>query len=308
MRNHRQAVQTLLLQEGERILLKVTSTLVDQGLYSVVANLGSLVVRIVFLPLEEVSYAFFARSFASTAKSDEGVERESQVLRCGEVLLALMRLLCLIGGLVMSLGPPLSFFVVDTLYGSRLSSTEAPIILRAYCLYITLLAVNGVTEAFVRATITPAQQSSLNGWLVLISGAQVVSSITLLHRFGATGLVYANCVGIGLRLLYSLRYIGQFIRGNSALHLRQALPSVGLMLYLVAARLALTFAPVECSLPNSGGRVVSWLPSPACLMHGALGAALLLGALGFVYLFERAWVVQLQALWRGQLLQRDKKD
>lgn len=122
-----QAVQTLLLQEGEKILLKsrhrharrgvfslcdaaVTSTLVDQGLYAVVANLGSLVVRIVFLPLEDVAYAYFARLLAVPSSSG----------RARDVLRVLLRLLATMGAFVLALGPPLSFFVLDLLCVSRL--------------------------------------------------------------------------------------------------------------------------------------------------------------------------------------------
>lgn len=48
-------------------------------------------------------------------------------------------------------GPPYSYVLLRVVYGQRWSETDAPRALAVYCLYILLLAVNGILEAFVHA-------------------------------------------------------------------------------------------------------------------------------------------------------------
>ncbi len=51
----------------------------------------------------------------------------------------------------MSFGPACTYMLLRLLYGLRWSETEAPRALATYCVYILLLAVNGILEAFVHA-------------------------------------------------------------------------------------------------------------------------------------------------------------
>lgn len=50
-------------------------TFAQQGIYDVINNLGSLVARLVFLPIEESFYVFFAR----TLYRGEPVSRQREV-------------------------------------------------------------------------------------------------------------------------------------------------------------------------------------------------------------------------------------
>ncbi len=86
----------------------MTSTLVDQGLYAVVVNLGSLVVRIVFWPLEDVAYAYFGRLLAQPG--DVAAKSKARGVLC-----ALLRLLSTTAAFVLAFGPPLSFLAIDLL-------------------------------------------------------------------------------------------------------------------------------------------------------------------------------------------------
>lgn len=52
----------------------------------------------------------------------------------------------------MAFGPSYSYVLLRLVYGQRWSDTEAPTALSYYCTYITLLALNGCTEAYVNAT------------------------------------------------------------------------------------------------------------------------------------------------------------
>jgi oligosaccharide translocation protein RFT1 len=57
---HLQA-EKLVLAEGSKFVMAGLSSSYDQGVMGLVTNLGSLVVRTLFQPLEEVAFAAFSR-------------------------------------------------------------------------------------------------------------------------------------------------------------------------------------------------------------------------------------------------------
>ncbi|ONH99528.1 hypothetical protein PRUPE_6G034800 [Prunus persica] len=59
----------LILQEGQSLVLLWWGTYYNQAVCGLVDKLGSLVVRLVFLPFEESSYATFARSASGLLSS-----------------------------------------------------------------------------------------------------------------------------------------------------------------------------------------------------------------------------------------------
>ncbi|KAI8466551.1 MAG: Rft protein-domain-containing protein [Monoraphidium minutum] len=56
-----QSAEKLVLAEGSKIALVAVETGYNQGVYGLVSNLGSLVVRLVLQPFEEVAFAAFSR-------------------------------------------------------------------------------------------------------------------------------------------------------------------------------------------------------------------------------------------------------
>lgn len=55
---------SLFLSLGERYVMTVFGvlTFAQQGVYDIINNLGSLAARLIFLPIEESFYIFFART------------------------------------------------------------------------------------------------------------------------------------------------------------------------------------------------------------------------------------------------------
>lgn len=292
-----QMAEKLALTEGEKaVMVGLSFSLEQQGVYGLVQNLGSLLARLLFSPLEEAAATEFSLLFASVQQhttpdarvklkhdDDDGGDTQpllsarsvsasspSAAVSSRRVLAAysvaaqylglLLKLLLLLSLTLLSLGPPFSLSLISLLYGERWSRSDAARVLSAYCGYLGFMAVNGLTEAFVTAVTSPAQMAVYNLLLLLFS-VLYLSACALLLRFGALGLVVANCLNMSMRIAYSLRFTQRFFAAAPTLEeqTRRALPTRILRTALPQPAVWLTFlaAAAACQLSE---RVLG--PSP----------------------------------------------
>lgn len=93
-----QSFEKLLLQESEKIVLKFTNTFLNQGVFSVVSNLGSLVARFLFLPIEEISFMFFSKLLNQNVDEKTSKELKNEnILLCSNVLIVILKFMIIIG-------------------------------------------------------------------------------------------------------------------------------------------------------------------------------------------------------------------
>ncbi|XP_045048130.2 man(5)GlcNAc(2)-PP-dolichol translocation protein RFT1 isoform X3 [Desmodus rotundus] len=149
-----------ILTEGERYVMTFLNVLNfgDQGIYDVVNNLGSLVARLIFQPIEESFYLFFAKVLER--EKDATLQKQEDVAVAAAVLESLLKLALLAGLTITVFGFAYSQLALDIYGGAMLSSGSGPVLLRSYCLYVLLLAVNGVTECFTFAAMSKEQVDS----------------------------------------------------------------------------------------------------------------------------------------------------
>ena len=193
----KECTMRLLLTEGEKVILSGITTLSQQGVYDVVSHLGSVVCRILFKFIEDASLVAWSKLFSV------GAIKQAQ-----ELYKHLIRVLSLVGLVFCCFGTSYSYSLLYIVYGSRWTETDAPSMLSLYCVYIALMAINGISEAFYRSAATDENLQLL--WKVQgVFSATFVSSALLLERcfgLGAFGLITASASVMVLRIAFCLRF------------------------------------------------------------------------------------------------------
>eukprot|EP00455_Lapot_gusevi_P054814 TRINITY_DN8856_c0_g3_i1.p1 TRINITY_DN8856_c0_g3~~TRINITY_DN8856_c0_g3_i1.p1 ORF type:complete len:264 (+),score=77.55 TRINITY_DN8856_c0_g3_i1:54-794(+) len=237
------------------------------------------------------------------------------------ILATLLKTVSLIGLVLVAFGPSYSFVLLDILYGAAWSLTSAPRTLAWYCVYVLVMAVNGITESFVFAVIPASQLHSYNAWLLVFSCLYIVASI-LFISFGSVGLILANCVNFLARICYSIVFISRFFGQSTsstssssapssaasslAQHIvRVTLPSPALLLSLLASALLTQYSAYwfdigAASLTNSVMRVDRMMVLRQFGSHICVGVgALVITALVF-WQTEKDFVRNLNRILRGR--------
>ncbi|KAJ3256273.1 Oligosaccharide translocation protein rft1 [Boothiomyces macroporosus] len=197
-----QSIIKHVLTVGDKIVL-VWLGIKDEskGSYRLVSDLGSLVCRMLFLPLEEISRAYFSKS------------NEKQKKECQEFLETLLQFHYIFGSYFVFFATNYTQLLLKILY----SKSDAGDLLSLYCLYVPIMGINGITESFVQAagdTKLLAKQSLyfIYFWIAFIFTSYVTMNLL---DMGSFGLVISNMINMLLRIQFSMNFINQKLRVDS---------------------------------------------------------------------------------------------
>jgi len=275
-----QTASKLVLGEGEKIVMVSSSriSLNEQGFFALVQNLGSLVARLLFQPIEEGAASEFALqvrridalqsdpprklerpSLASSQYQDASAEtpKTAALHSLGNTLARLVQVVTLIALFMVSFAFAYSLPFFDIVYGSKWSNTEAPRALILYMFYVLAMALNGVTEAFVDSCVHPADINLLNVLLFLIAACAMAIRVILVTD--ADGLIYVAILEMALRTIRSLWYIGKYFRQQHQISFsrRQLFPSSSTLALLLLSwfTTSVSFHKFVAPLCSSGEKV-----------------------------------------------------
>ena len=107
----------------------------QQGIYDVINNLGSLVARFVFLPIEDSYYVLFCQILVRGKQHKNTKELET----AGRILFGVLKFVSLTGLIIMVFGFSYSYLALDIYGGKLLSSGEGMLFMKQLLLLMRFL-------------------------------------------------------------------------------------------------------------------------------------------------------------------------
>ncbi|CAD5113179.1 DgyrCDS2367 [Dimorphilus gyrociliatus] len=266
--------------QGERYVMTIFHVLnfQDQGKYDVINNLGSMVARFIFMPVEESSHLLFSQTL--TRGKDASSQPKKDLELASSFLENVLKFVTTLGLLACAFGQAYSFLALNLYGGELLSSDSGPCLLRTFCVYLLLLAVNGVTESFVFSVMKKNQIESYNRKMLLFSIIFVILSLILTKLLGGVGFVWANGANMLARIIHSFLYIREFYKSSNYSPLKGVYPTKAFVISLLCS-LGITCASERLFYPVSTLTV---------LIHVSIGGVCLAGVLLTLWLTDKAFI------------------
>ncbi|KAG4434076.1 hypothetical protein IFR05_010436 [Cadophora sp. M221] len=251
-----QSVLKHILTQGDTILIAALASPRSQGIYALANNYGGLVARLILQPIEEIS----RNTFGKVLSSVDGIPAHERVLEVRKTLFMLLRSYLLFSVCVVAVGPTVAPLLLKIVAGSRWTSSGAGHVLATYCYYIPLLAINGLTEAFVSSVASKSEIHKQTLWMFAFSAGFAGAAVVFLRvlQLAAEGLVWANALNMLFRIVWSTAFIQTYLkRYRSSLELSQLLPkplsiAAGAGTYAILAQLESNFTGGMMDIVKSG--------------------------------------------------------
>lgn len=199
-------------------------------MYALSANYGGLIARMLFRPIEDSSRNLFANLCSESA--NDGAKKQDKTDNPGlthanhhqaaTVLHDILRIYGIVSLIAFAIGPSAAPLLLHLVAGSRWSDTGAGDVLGTYCYYIPLLAINGVSEAFVSATASTGDLRRQSIWMGVCFVGFAGSAYLFLKvlGMGASGLVYANCINSAFRIAFNMSFVQGYFKKHSVVSIQ----------------------------------------------------------------------------------------
>jgi oligosaccharide translocation protein RFT1 len=248
-----QSIIKHILTEGDKLILTGVGDLSLQGPYGVVSRygnykysfhvnyaynnskLGSLIARMVFQPIEEIARGLFSKlfNFSDDQKDSELIKEEQNNLTVGKTILAtLFKMYSLVSLIIICFVPS----YIDCLYSllKRKVITLEPStwdMILAYCTYLPIMAINGITEALVQSLASKSKLSQYNQYLILFSVIHISSAYFMLkvYLMGNLSLIIGNIINMGLRIVWAIHFLLNFITHHQKILFKSSVSKLAIL-------------------------------------------------------------------------------
>lgn len=216
----------------------------DQGVYNAINNLSSLAARFIFAPIENNSYLVFAQFIDRNKPFNEQSKKDLQVV--DRVLKQLLKLMVLIGMIIVFFGYNYSELVLLIYGGKQFANEKAIGLMRWQCLYVAIIAINGVTETFTFASMSKDELNKFNYLIAVLSVVFLGSNFVFVNLIGLPGFVLSACIQMLGRIAYSFYLISKDFKMISiSIKLNDLLPNRIIVAYLFLVFTSLMFLNVS---------------------------------------------------------------
>jgi len=138
--------------------------------------------------------------------SEFELKKKTTVRKMMNILNLFLRFLLIFGFLLVGYIYTIGKEVFSLVFGSAWVTDSAIVILRNYSIYIFIISINGVMEAFCNA-IANARQMKLFNKMMIMNSICLISLSIFLNSYSVLGLIYANGVAMLFRILGNIYII-----------------------------------------------------------------------------------------------------
>ena len=135
------------------------------------------------------------------------------------------------------------------LYGGSKLTTLLPVqLMRAHCLAVLLLGINGVTECYVNATADNKTINKNNRIMFVESIVFPFASYIFTRLFGPVGFIIGNCLNMGIRIAHSTIFIEKRYSNTSYKPLKGIFPTPIFSISLIISAIVTNLSNVSILL------------------------------------------------------------
>lgn len=302
-----------LLTEGDRIVLTALSGSYDQGVYAMGSAYGGMAARIILQPIEENARLLWSRlATQKVTQRDTDTDTDTDTDPLEQSYTVLVKLVLYVGLVFSCIAVNYTSLLLNLLAGRKWgNNAEANSVLSAFCVYTAFLAWNGMTEAFLYGVASSGVDMGRLGAAHTAIGVLFACVAPLaVARYGATGLVAANCVAMFLRAIYSVNYAAGFFANRQAKPflstlwrlLDQMFPRREVIIAFIASYFATraSFRRLVDQADELQLEAGSLLWLRLSLQHVGVGIACAVGLVSLAFPLEREFRRSIRSTWHGK--------
>lgn len=147
-----------------------------------------------------------------------------KIQESANVLTHLCSIVTSIGIIVLVFGQSYSSTLLWLYGGTKLTLPLPVLLLKAHCLAVLLLGINGVIEGYTNATADSTTINKSNLIMIYESIAFLGASYLFAIWFGPVGFIFGNCINMILRIIYSAMFINKRYQDTTYRPLRGLVP------------------------------------------------------------------------------------
>lgn len=186
------SVQKFFLAEGEKMLSVALLSAEAIGQLALVNNVGSLILRLIFAPIEDIASCAMA------------VQKSSAQMRM-KTLQSIFLIQVSIALMGVAFGPQCARAALHVLYGAQWSASDVVVqLLQFYCILLLVFATNGSLEAYYFAAADASRVRSSLACQWFSFAAFVAVSYVCLPVYGPLAILLGNAVSMLLRSAWCL--------------------------------------------------------------------------------------------------------